>query len=146
MRLNKSDSKRFWSKVEKTNSCWNWTGSKKKGYGSIYVKPKEFLTHRLSYMILVSGIPDGMTIDHLCRNRACLNPKHLEMVTLKENILRGNGVASINARKTHCKRGHKFSEDNILIQKSTGGRICRVCKRDYEKESYHKNKPILQVV
>lgn len=80
-------------------------------------------------------IPDGMTLDHLCRNRACCNPHHLEVVSLRENLLRGVGPSAMNARKTTCPSGHEYSESNTYHKKN-GSRQCKACQRKHAKESY----------
>lgn len=95
--------------------------------------------HRFSYEILVGPIPEGMELDHLCKNRRCVNPAHLEPVTHHENLIRGNGFTGINARKTHCSRGHELSQDNIL-NRSRGGRECKTCHRVRMNASYHRLK------
>ena len=110
--------------------CLIWKGAiGNHGYGSISVNGKDYLAHRLAYRLFHSvDIPVGMTIDHLCRNRICINPLHLELVTLKENILRSNGVSAIYARRTSCKRGHLFTVGNIGKRRS--GRRCLACHRE----------------
>lgn len=122
---------RFWSKVDKSGECWVWTAAKfGNGYGLF--KPdyrgKSCLAHRVAYEIVVGPIPEGLTIDHLCRNHGCVNPSHLEAVTKRENTLRGVGPAAQHAQQTHCKHGHPFDDENTWID-STGARHCRVCKR-----------------
>lgn len=103
---------RFMSKVEKScDGCWNWRGSiAPNGYGKFSIEKnrirKTFNAHRFSYQYFKGEIPHGLTIDHLCRNRGCVNPDHLEVLTLKENLLRGSGVGGRNAKKTHCSKGH----------------------------------------
>jgi len=127
-----SPEERFWPRVEKTDSCWIWTGAKKTGhstgpYGHFEINGKSVLAHRYAYEALVGPIPSGLTIDHLCRNPLCVNPSHLEPVTRKENILRGVGATAMHARKTHCKNGHEFNEANTYIRRD-GNRLCRVCR------------------
>lgn len=103
------------------NDCWNWTGKiNKGGYGYLSSRGKYYLAHRISYEFFVGEIPDGLTIDHLCRNRRCVNPNHLEVVTLKENISRGE-----RARQTHCLRGHPLFGNNLYID--SNHRRCRKC-------------------
>lgn len=121
---------RFWSKVEKTNSCWNWTASDRgEGYGCFGFKGKIEQSHRLSYEDSKGKIPEGLQIDHLCRNRKCVNPDHLEAVTHRENTLRGNNFIAQNAKKTHCIHGHPFNEENTIIRKNQKGRDCKQCNK-----------------
>lgn len=121
---------RFWQRVKKgkkKGDCWNWIGYiAPNGYGSMGIKHKTINAHKISYELFVKKVPKGLTLDHLCRNIKCVNPKHLEIVTLKENILRGNSPSAINNRKTHCVHGHPLTSDNIHVKKN-GKRICRTC-------------------
>lgn len=120
--------KRFWSHVEKTDSCWNWTACiAKNGYGRFVFNTKHMLVHRISYELIHGKIPEGKQLDHLCRNRRCVNPVHLQPVPPKENVLRGIGITAKNSEKTHCKRGHELSGENLVIEKN-GSRQCRLCK------------------
>lgn len=126
----------FWSKVTIPSmaGCWEWRGSKNNdqyGIFGIWIgsKQKTCLAHRVSYELLSGSISEGLTIDHLCRNRGCCNPTHLEPVSIAINILRGEGYAARNARKTHCARGHEFSPNNTLYNKK-GHRTCRACNRE----------------
>ena len=130
--LHKNAAVRFFSKVQKTKTCWIWTASKKSGgYGQFGFNGScSFFAHRFSYEYHKGPIPEGMTIDHICRNKSCVNPDHLEAVTNKENVLRGIGLAAQNARKTHCIRGHLFDEKNTYITKD-GTRKCRKCKNEW---------------
>ncbi len=126
-RVVRTVTERFWARVEKTPACWLWTGSlSSDGYGQM-VNPFH-VAHRLSYEMLVGPIPDGLQIDHLCRNRRCVNPTHLEPVTVRENLLRSPiTLAARNASKTHCIHGHPFDEQNTY--RHNGRRQCRICRR-----------------
>lgn len=116
------------------SGCWDWTANKQRtGYGHITIDKKACLAHRVMYEFLIGPIPDGLTLDHLCRNTSCVNPKHLEPVTLRENLLRGNGFGGVNARKTHCARGHEYSEANTRIRNGTW-RFCRACDAEDHRE------------
>lgn len=127
---------RFWSKVNKTDTCWIWTAYQdKNGYGRFRSGKIKVGAHRFSYELIKGPIPAGLTIDHLCRNPPCVNPAHLEAVTMKENVLRGIGPTAINARKTHCKHGHKFTPENTYTLKN--GKCCLVCNRNTSSERYH---------
>jgi hypothetical protein len=117
--------------------CWAWTGGRTTGgYGLVAIdSPKRHYVHRLSYTILVGPIPPGLQIDHLCRNRRCCNPRHLEPVTNHVNTLRGE-----KAQKTHCVHGHPLSGDNLIWTNNGPDRPrtrkCRTCENRWQREHY----------
>lgn len=114
---------RFWMKVEKTASCWNWTAATSGGYGRFADRGRRHVqAHRWAYENTKGPIPPGLQIDHLCRNRLCVNPDHLEVVTGHENHLRR--AATI----THCPRNHPYNETNTRVN-AKGARECRECER-----------------
>lgn len=122
--------------IPQPTGCRLWIGALAKGRGSIYgsvrIGDKHKLAHRVSYECYIKPIPDGLTIDHLCRNSLCINPNHLEPVTMKENLLRGNGPPALNARRLECKNGHAFTDENVY-RRPDGGRTCRKCRYLYLK-------------
>lgn len=116
---------RFLKKVNPNyeTGCWEWTGAKNNhGYGQQCIDKKNYLAHRLSYTYYVGSIGDGLTVDHLCCNPGCVNPKHLEAVTQSVNMLRSFGA------RTHCLYGHRWTEENIGAR----GR-CKACARMYQR-------------
>lgn len=132
-RIKMTQSDRFWSKVEATEGCWPWHGSLlKKGYGLFSLGGRAAgatLAHIFAYREAYGAVPVGLQLDHTCRNRACVNPHHLEPVTAQVNVLRGVGRAAVNAKKTHCIHGHEFTPENTGRQ--TNGRMCMTCRREY---------------
>lgn len=140
--ISESVKNRFWSKVHKTDSCWLWTAyTDPDGYGRIRFDGRAYLAHRLSLLLAGKMVPDGLEPDHTCRNPACVNPDHLEPVTHKINSLRGAGVGSENAAKTHCIRGHELSGDNLADWPSMKGkRRCRICTALSARAAYLRRK------
>lgn len=129
--MNEELLERFMDKFvpEPNSGCWLWTGALyTQGYGSFWDGAKSVRAHRFAYEYFVGPIPDGLMTDHLCRVRCCINPKHLELVTPRENTLRGISFAAVNSKLTHCKRGHELTKENTRIY-PVGGvwRRCRIC-------------------
>lgn len=111
------------------DGCWLWTRARHPlGYGLVRWNGKLLIVHRAYLIELGYHVPDDMDVDHLCRVTSCANPDHLEVVTHRENLLRGVGVSALNARKTHCPQGHEYTAENTNLYK--GWRYCRICKRD----------------
>lgn len=120
---------RFWHRVNLTDSCWLWTGHAAGSYGRIRVDGVRVQAHRYAYAVIAGrSIPDGLQLDHLCRNRLCVNPDHLEPVTNRENCLRGISRPALQARQTECIHGHPLAGDNLRIRR--GMRECVTCRRD----------------
>lgn len=128
--------------VDPATGCWNWDRAQDgHGYGQ-YLHPVTKTNthpHRYLYEREFGPIPDGLQIDHLCRNRLCVNPSHMEAVTPRENILRGVGSSAVAARKTHCVRGHEFAPENTHIT-TQGARACITCRHLYRQTPEFKRK------
>ena len=119
---------RYWSYVDKTGSCWNWTGTGNgRGYGFFAVKGRNVQVHRYAYKLARGEIPDGLTIDHLCMNKLCVNPDHLEAVTNGENVRRAQAHYGVGAAVTHCPVGHEYTPENTY-REPKGSRSCRECR------------------
>lgn len=140
---------RFWPKVNKAGpvpanrpdlgECWEWTGAQQSnGYGYFYaVRTRAHsdrrLAHRMAWELSGGNLTAGLVLDHLCRNRLCVNPAHLELTTDQINIRRGESPAARRARQTHCKRGHELSAENVYVD-PLGRRICKPCRRSRAEE------------
>jgi hypothetical protein len=130
---------RFWAKVDASGVCWEWTGWKTQhGYGNFppshrSQKQTRRLAHAWAWEYLIGPIPDGMQLDHRCGNTSCVNPDHLEVVTQQENIRRSHNPMAMNARKTHCPKGHPYDEENTRVYARPGSkyasRYCLACRQ-----------------
>jgi hypothetical protein len=147
---------RFWAKVDKNGPlvsarpdlgpCWVWTVSTRdNGYGQFNLHGRMLGAHRIAYLFVKGSVPDDLQLDHLCHtydpdcpggndclHRRCVNPDHLEPVTQRVNLLRGQGFVAKNAAKTHCKHGHPFNSANTRLLEG-GGRLCRECNRERKR-------------
>jgi hypothetical protein len=137
---------RFWTKVNKTETCWLWTGAavrgrpeRKERYGQFWNGGKIERAHRYSYRLANGSIPEGLVIDHLCKETLCVNPDHLRAVTNRENILAGNGACARNLKKGYCPQGHKLGGDNVF-PKQTDDRSCRTCHNANYMSRYYAKK------
>ena len=128
------DVRRFHSKIATTDAgCWHWTGTRNgNGYGQIKVQGVMWQAHRYSYLLRHGAIPDGAAVDHLCRNRGCVNPDHLEAVDVRTNTLRGEGVTAQNARRQTCAHGHTLTDRHDGL-----GRYCPTCHREGDRLRKH---------
>lgn len=134
---------RLWSKVNKNSGifgrdgtfptqCWTWTSATTRprlGYGILNFHGKRYLVHRLAYELMIGPIDKAQELDHQCDNSLCLNPYHLQPTTHKQNVLRGNAPPSVNAKKSHCIRGHALEGSNVWTSTTTGYRLCKVCRK-----------------
>lgn len=132
MAMSPRELQRFLTRVDipDDDACWEWQGGRARGYGMFWINGQNHGAHRVAYEHFVGPIPADMEIDHLCRNRSCCNPAHLEAVAPAENLRRApQQISTINAVKTHCVNGHEFTLENIYIPpRRPNRRYCRACQ------------------
>lgn len=115
--------------------CWQWFGPKRHtGYGKFNIEKRQLMAHRVVYEHLVGLVPRGLVLDHLCRRSWCVNPGHLEIVTQRTNVLRGEGKTAMLASQTHCKYGHPLSGENLYLSPGTGFRQCKICRNERARQ------------
>ena len=140
---------RFWAKVDiaRDDECWHWKASRGGDYGQFNIEGKPMKAHRVAYELSVGRIPDGLVLDHLCKNRICVNPHHMEPVTPRENVMRGDLEVSRQAvirywrERTHCANNHELTQENIYSAPGRpNSRACRTCRREATKRSEQKRK------
>lgn len=135
----------FWKKIKKTPKCWTWETATSNGYGS-FTSGKKLgygtLPHRIAWTLLKGPIPAGLTIDHLCRIKTCVNPAHLDPVTMKINTLRGISPIARQAKQTYCIHGHPLFGNNLKLvsRRNRIWRRCVTCSRLNSNDRYYKNK------
>ena len=130
----------FLRNTDRSGECWIWTKRLgPAGYGSFWLNGRGGNAHRFAYELFVGSIPEGLTIDHLCRVRACVNPSHLEAVTMRENLHRGQGWSGRHARVIACPYGHPFDEANTFVRPNSS-RACRACGARRARERYARRK------
>lgn len=132
---------RFWAMVKMGDDCWEWQGYvNAKGYGRFSPRPGVTVqAHRFAYQLDHGEIPDSLQLDHLCRNRRCVRPIHLEPVTNRTNVLRGEGFAAVNAEKAVCVNGHPFTDANTVLDRR-GWRRCLICKKASSREHFRRKR------
>lgn len=119
------------------SGCWQWQGGTDgKGYGRVWFNGAVRSAHRVLFVMTNGPITNGFQLDHLCRNHSCVNPAHLEAVDCRTNIMRGNGIASTNAKKIQCVNGHSLSDYNAYLHNSH--RLCRICRNAASRRYRHK--------
>ena len=119
---------RLWGRVDEVGECWEWQGARRDhGYGHLQVDGRWVGAHRLAYELTIGPIPDGLVLDHLCRNPPCVRPDHLEAVRQRENLARGNTVVASALTRTHCPNGHPRTPANTVMDQ--GKRRCIPCRQ-----------------
>jgi hypothetical protein len=137
----------YWAAVDTSagpDACWPWTLGRSNGYGRLSLGASRYIyAHRLAVILAGRDLPDGLVVDHLCGNRSCVNERHLEVVTNRQNILRGTRPAARAAEAAVCLRGHPFDTANTDIRPD-GSRRCRTCHRNAARAAYAANPDVFR--
>lgn len=144
MPFSDDDLKRWERSFYKTEGCWNWIaviGSN--GYGRFWFNKRLWLAHRVAFLLAGKEIPKGFVMDHICRNRRCVNPAHLRTLTSKENTLIGEGITARRLRSPVCAKGHPWKEETTRQNKI--GRQCEICRKKGHIEWLEKNKDKVKI-
>jgi hypothetical protein len=128
------EEERFWSRVERTPTCWLWRGALRRGYGNFSAGGEVMAVHRYSWERANGPIPDGLQIDHICRVRNCVRPSHLRVVDQRTNVLAGIAPTAENARKTHCPKGHEYTRR--WNGRMGWQRVCTTCRSENARRRY----------
>lgn len=128
---------RFWGKVQKRGhgGCWAWTGGLGRGYGLFFLNGHNVVAHRFAYEHAHGPIPDGLELDHVCRNRRCVRPSHLRVVDHRTNVLAGEAPSARNAAKTQCPMGHPYAR--VSAGAKGWQRRCLICRKDASRVASH---------
>jgi len=138
--MNRKQIQRFtkFIQLDILSGCWIWKGAlDKQGYGFFSINRKLKRAHRVSYEHWNDELDSNLVIDHLCRNPSCVNPEHLQQVTIQQNLLRGMGLGVFNSKKTYCPKNHPLSGENLYLR-SDGKRACRLCRKEADRRTYQK--------
>lgn len=135
---------KFWARVRVDDGCWEWTGTKADNrYGKFKIRGRTMGAHRLSLMIARGYISADLVVDHICRNRSCVNPAHLRVVTKSQNSLENSvSVTAVNKLKTYCPRGHEYTPENT--RRHNGKRHCKACRPLIDRQRYAEGKTAFQ--
>lgn len=126
------------AKIKITDGCWLWLGATNSdGYGSLGRSGKTYSAHKFIHELVCGPVSDDVELDHLCSNRLCVRPSHLEGVPHRVNVLRGKGVAVISLNKKECPKGHLLEGDNLVVCELPRRR-CRICQNKKTKLAYHR--------
>ena len=124
------------------SGCWEWCGYvSKHGYGQFSYKKKSWKAHRIVYLLFSGDLKEGLEIDHLCRNRKCVNPKHLEQVTRAVNVYRGLSPIAVFMKRNECSKGHKYTPENTYKRPNDPKRFCKICRRETYNRMYANRQP-----